>query len=232
MASKKTHRLIAAIIILVGAIVLIAALFMPWYSYKISEAGASETTNTYPGLPGSNGTIQYSCSGIPSCPSQTSYSKLNWNNTGALAEAGFYMLIVGFILGLIGAIFGFMARGNPRRVGPAVAFAVLALILAIVAPVLFAASLPNAISKDIPAAARPSSSGPWSSFWGSNSTTLVTPPITISQTWGAGSGWYVSIAAFVILLVGIFLLFIWRRDPPEPVPVAAPAAAPGAAPRP
>jgi len=51
----------------------------------------------------------------------------------------------------------------------------------------------------------------------------------VSITWGPGLGWYMSFVAFVILLIGLFLLFRYRTDPPEPVPVSTPAAAPAAA---
>lgn len=227
MASNKGRRLVASIIVLIGAILLIVALLTPWYMTKISNAYATETQTFYPGIPSDNGTIQYSCSGHISCPSQTSYSKLNYNNTGAIAEAGFFMLLIGAILGIIAVIFGAMSRGNARRVRPAIALAVIALILALAAPSIYAVVLPGAVGKDIPNAARPTSSGPWGSFMGSSS---FTEPIIGSNTlnWGPTDGWYLAFAAFVVLLIGVILLIAFRKDPPEPAPatVPAPTAAP------
>lgn len=223
MASKKAWRLAGTIIILIGAILLIAALFTPWYAYKTSYAGASETQNSYPGIASTNGTIQYTCSGLPagaSCPSQTSYSSIvpKETNVGNIAETGFFLLIVGIILGIIAAIFGFVSRGNARRSGPALTLGIIALLLAIVAPVLFAAALPGAVSSDISTTYRPpNTSGPWSSFTGSSS---YTNPLVgvVSFNWGPGVGWYLSIGAFVILLVGVVLLFIGRKEPSAPTP--------------
>lgn len=220
MANPKTGRLIAAILILIGAVLLIAAIFTPWYSTEESGSGISEYQNFYPGLPGTNGTIQFSCSGLPSgasCPPSTSYSSKDYNNTGMIAEIGFFMLIVGVIFGVIGLIFAFMSRGNSRRVAPAIALAVLAMIMAIAAVGLYAGLLPSAVGKDVP---NHTGSGPWSSFSGSTS---VGSGITL--TWGPTTGFYIAIGAFVVLLIGVILLFLWRKEAPQPMamPPAAPA---------
>ena len=223
MASNKGRRLVASIIVLVGAILLIVALLTPWYMTKVSNAYATETQTFYPGIPTDNGTIQYSCSGHITCTSQTSYSKLNYNNTGAIAEAGFFMLLLGAVLGIIAVIFGAMSRGNARRVRPAIALAVIALILALAAPSIYAVVLPGAVGKDIPSAARPpTSSGPWSAFMGSSS---YTAPIigSTSLSWGPTTGWYMAFAAFAVLLIGVILLIAFRKDPPEPFPASVPA---------
>ena len=42
--------MVGAAIVLVGAILLIAALFTPWYTVQVSSSGISETQNAYPGL--------------------------------------------------------------------------------------------------------------------------------------------------------------------------------------
>lgn len=230
MADNKKRRRLGAIVVLIGAILLIVAVFVPWYTWqtKATAYGATitGTINTYPGLPSENGTVQYSysCSNLPtgvSCPSSTSssYSKLNLNNTGQIAETGFYMLIAGFALGFIGALLGLMSGGNPRRAGPAIALAVIAVILGIAAVGLFAGTLPSAIGKDIPSH---TGSGPWSSFFGSSSNTTF-EGVPGSSTWGPGVGWYLTIGAFVVLLIGLFILIRARKDTPEPAPVSVPA---------
>jgi len=226
--ANKGRRVVGAIIVLIGAILLIAALLTPWYAFKSSYAGGSETQNSYPGMPSTNGTIQYTCSNLPrgaTCPPQTSYSSIvpKETNVGNIAETGFFLLIVGIILGFLATIFGLMSRGNARRSTPALAFGIIALLLALLTPVLFAAALPGAISSDISTTYRPpNTSGPWSSFIGSSSYTnpLVGP---VSLNWGPAIGWYLAFVAFVILLIGVILLFLYRKDPAEPAPVAVPA---------
>jgi len=217
MPNATSGKMIASVLILIGAILLIGALFTPWYSYESSGHGLSETRNYYLGMPSTNGTIQAACSGIPSCPTQTSYSNQNLNNTGNLAEAGFFMVIGAFVLGIIAAIIGVASRRNPRRTAPVIALAALALVLAVAAPGLFAVALPGAAANDFPGHV---GSGPWSSFLGSNSTSIS--GITVTITWGPGIGWYLSIVAFVILLVGVILLTRYRREPPQPMTAPAP----------
>jgi len=80
---------------------------------------------------------------------------------------------------------------------------------------LFAGALPGAFSKDLPV---PTSvigtySGPWSSFYGS-----WTPVNGAAawDTWGPLIGWYLSIAAFAVLLVGVILIARSRRELRQP----------------
>lgn len=229
----RAGRIVGAIIILVGAVLLIAALFTPWYSIELKQSSPgvsiSGTYHTYPGLPSTNGTVQtsYSCSGLPPgypCPSgnTTSYQGADLNTTGLLAETGFFLLIGGFVLGLLGAIIGFTSGRTSRRAGPALGLAVVAMILAVLAFSLFAVLLPLAIGDDTP---DHQGSGPWSSFIGSGNATYYGLPEG-SANWGPAIGWYLTIGAFVVLLVGVIVLAISRREPPEPTPVSVPEEVP------
>jgi len=232
MADNRGRRLVAAVIVLVGVILLIAALLMPWYTEKVSLGGGDTTVNFFPGLPSQSGSVSWSCSGGASCPSnETSYSGFipALTNVGNIAEAGFFLLIVGIIVGVIAAAFGFMSRTNSRRAMPATTLGLLAMILALIAPIMFAALLPGAVSNDISSTSPQrygSSSGPWSSFIGS--TTFTTPVGSASFSWGPGVGWYLGIAAFVVLLIGVVLFLMSRKEPASPAPATAPA--PSAAP--
>jgi hypothetical protein len=200
--------MVGAVMLLIGAILLIVALFTPWYTYGASGGGVSENTNFYPGFAGQNGTVQFTCSGTPSCPAQTSYSNEHLNNTAQIAETGFSLLIVGFIVGLLAAVLGLMSGRKPGHAGKARLLGILALIIALITPIIFLAALPGAIAKDTPN--HPAGSGPWSSFFGSNSTSY--PGGTESITWGAGVGWYLAFVAFVLFLLGIILLSRARKQ--------------------
>lgn len=229
----RAGRIVGAIIILVGAFLLIAALFTPWYSIELKESSQgvsiSGTYHTYPGLPSTNGTVQttYSCSGLPAgypCPSgnTTSYQGADLNTTGLVAETGFFLLIGGFVLGLLGAIVGLTSGRKSRRAGPALGLAVVAMILAVLAFSLFAVALPLAIGDDTP---NHQGNGPWSSFIGSGNATYYGLPGG-SANWGPAIGWYLAIGAFVVLLIGVIVLAVSRKEPPEPVPVSVPEEAP------
>jgi len=214
LTDSKGRAITATVILLIGAGVLIGSLLTPWYTFTASGSGVTVYDNFYAGLPTTNGTIRYSCSGGVECPSQTSYSAASLNNTGTIAETGFFLLIGGVILGALAGILAFMFR-NRRGLGSIIlALAILAVVLAIVAPAVFAVELPGAISKDHPGA---TGKGPWTSFFGSNSTTLG-PGAAYSTTWGPGLGWYLAIGAFVIFCGGLFLLFRNRRIDRDELP--------------
>jgi len=217
VANVKMGRTIAALLILVAAILMVVAIVVPWYTVGASGDGLTENANYYAGLSSQNGTIQHTCSGVPRCDPSSSYSSADYNNTGNIAETGFFLLIGGFVLGIIAAILGLASRGNSRRATPAMALAIIALILALVAPVLFAVALPGAINKDLHS---PSGSGPWGSFIGTGSTPIG-GGITLSTSWGPAIGWYLSIVAFVLFLVGVILLARARKEPPA-APVTQP----------
>lgn len=223
MRNPKTGRTLAAVLVLVGMILLIAALFTPWYNYKVSSGGISESSNWYLGTPSQNGTVQYSCSGGISCPSQTSYKDDGLNNTGDLSQTTYLLVIGGVALGLLGAILGFAGRGNSKRLMPALALTVIALLLAVAAVGVYAGGLPGAASKDSPGH---QGSGPWSTFFGS--TTNSTGGVSLSTTWGPTTGWYLAIGAFVLFLIGLMVLAMARKEPsPEPMaPPMADASAP------
>jgi hypothetical protein len=77
---------------------------------------------------------------------------------------------------------------------------------------MFAVGLPGAVAKDDPSH---SGSGPWSTFFGSNSTTEFDR--TVNLTWGPGAGWYLSFVAFALFLNGVIFWARSRKDPPGPV---------------
>ncbi len=218
--------MLGAIIVLVGAILLISAIFLPWYSiqFSASAGGASvkATENSYPGLPGQNGTVQttYTCSGVPICPptSTSSYQDSHLNSTGQVAETGFFLLIVGFVVGLIGAIIGLTSGRNAKRAGTAAVIGLVAMVIAVATFSLFAVALPGAIGNDSPGH---SGSGPWSSFFGSGNQTFFGIS-GASWSWGPAIGWYLTIGAFVVLLVGSIILFTSRKEPPSPAPTVFP----------
>jgi hypothetical protein len=202
-----------ALIVAMGLIV--AALLLPWFYISSSAGGYSTTVTFYPGVPSANGTLRSSCSGFnASCPPQSSYTAADLNNTGVIAETGFVALVLAGLCGGLSALVATFAGDSPKRISLATALAVLAVVLSIAAPALFAFELPAAIGKDFPSH---TGNGPWSSFFGSNSSGSGALHSTLS--WGAGLGWYLAIVAFAANFVGMVLLAASRRGrqgPPLP----------------
>jgi MFS family permease len=230
VTNRSAQRRTATFIVLIGAIVLLAALLLPWYSFNEAWSGGPvglqghQDATYYLALPSVGWAVQYSCGGFAAgCPSQDSYADAHQNSTGLIAGICFVLVSVGGVLGVLAGILGVVQQGTAQRLRPTLVLALLATILGFSAGLLFAAALPGAFSSDFPAELRPgTTSGPWSSFYGSGFGSILTVGYNLS--WGPLIGWYLSVAAAAILLVGVTLLLVHRHDPPEPVPVALPAA--------
>ncbi len=206
MRRSTAGRLIGPILLLVGAALLIAALVTPWYSYAVSiheESGGgplNETTVYFLGISSMNGTIRHYCSGFGgfgACTGQTSYSTEDLNNTGIVAESALFVVIGASAIGVLAAALGMTSRGDSRRVAAGLALSVVSLALGIVAPVLFALTLPSAMAKDFP---HHPASGPSTSFFGSSSNTTFFTTVTIAWGPALGSGFVPRAWALVALL--------------------------------
>lgn len=242
MPRTSVARQLAAIALLVGAVLLFTALWTPWYSLKEFSSGGNlicsgggENTTYYLGAPWSNGTVQTTTypHGGPTCgptvSSQTSYAGAHFNSTGEVVGITYVLLLVGGALAAVGGALGVISRGRERWITPVLVSAVLAVALAAVAPGFFSLALPWAFTNDMSSAARGGlNGGPWSSFSGSSATHVPGGPI-ISLSWGPLEGYYLSILGLVVLLVAAIALFLYRREPPEPVPVPSPEITPAAA---
>jgi hypothetical protein len=214
---RKAGQLLPPTLILIGAVLLIIALFTAWYSVAISVHGGgvppnAQDTYLYAGFPSSIGTVREVCTGAfaSGCSAETSYNGYGsgYDQAGMLAEYVYILLIAGIALALAAAALGLYADGNRRRVSIAVVVAIIAVVSGLAAPGLYAAALPTAIGNGMQ---YHSGSGPWSTFFGSNTSTSKPSNITGTITWGPGAGWFLSIGASVVLLAGLVMLTRARR---------------------
>lgn len=196
--------MIGGLVMVIGAILLVVSLLVGWYAVTGSiGSGAFSGTLTLTLKPGSQYTYSASAAGL-SISNTCSYSGSNGTTgcVGNLAKTGQlysiveYLLIVGIIVGFLGAILAMMSGG--RRKGAVMGLAVIALLVAIVAPMVLLAAQPGAIKSDLGSSSGgfgSNNTGPQSSFFGSSN----------GFTWGPSTGWYLSIGAFVLFLIGMLL---------------------------
>lgn len=239
---RHRKRVTASIVITLGFILVLVGMLVGWWSFTTSGGGAS-TTDTF--LPGSQFTTTCSpasaaCGGGTS--STTSYSATSLKATGNLMQNVQYLLLGAVLLAAAALIAGFMGafgfswgRGQFNLV---VAFGILAAILAVAAAAWVALAQPAALGSDgLCSGAGVPSPNPCGQFWGSASSGGT------SYSWGAGGGWYVSLVAFIVLIVGGALYGRTRAEPftaaelsqvPMPMPGAMTAqpAVPGYPPAP
>ena len=217
--NTKRNRTAAGALAIIGAVLLIAALFVGWYqetvSFNVSGFSGTNTGDFYI----TNKVVTTSTSGGNTNTVTKSYSDAGLNKTGQLAGAIEGIVIAGIILGFIGAILGFGSRGRQSWVRPAMALLVLALLLSIVAPIGMLALQPSAVKSDSNSSLTNGQSGPWNSFFGSCSAgSSCAAGSGGSFTWGPYVGWYLSIVAFVLFLIALIVLSGARKAPPMEQP--------------
>ena len=206
-SEQGRHRRLVKLLVLAGALVLIAAAVTPWYAWTVKFSGVTVTHEFYPGLPSTNGTVQCSSSAPPSihtsCAPPTSYDGASLSHFGILTAAVFVLTLLGAVVGILGAFLGWFWRENPRRWMLSVVVVAIALIASLVACGGYAAESPSALASDLHGTVP----GPWSTFSGSTANSTA----GTSESWGPSVGWYLSVAASGMLFVGLFLLFLTRR---------------------
>lgn len=213
---KHQKRLIASILLLVGAVLLIVSVSTPFWSYTETGGGITVTQQFFPGsewketcsgsgCPTGTVTCTYSSSG-GGCPALTNTGNLYGGVYGLIVGA----IVLGFIAGIL-SLMGALAISFGRIQMLLVWLLVLvAFALAIAGPMWALGGQPGALTSDYSGSACTGTS-PCNSFFGSSCPSGS--PSGTSCNWGAGIGWYMAIAGFALLLVGFFFLFITRRDP-------------------
>jgi hypothetical protein len=192
------------------------------FSYSCSGAIASSV------CPGSSSyTCPYSGGGSGSCNGTRAE-----NDTGRLYAVTEYLVLGGLILGLVGGLLALLSPGRPGLRKGAMALGILALLFALIAPMTLLALQPGAIKSDetSPGGSAPNGTGPYSSFFGSCSGSTGGCESyggtgfggNSSSSWGPSTGWYLSIGAFVLFLIGL-ILFLGGRGGVAAASAGAPA---------
>ena len=251
MPHARTGSFLGAIYVLVGAALLVSALFAPWYFYDgqpVQWGGGEayplairDTSFFLTPVPGT-APVQATCplwepftppEGLPGyCSISTSYSGAYFNSVGQVAGPTFALAAAGAAVAALGGVLGLILANAPRRRFPELILALVAVGLAIAAPATFAVLLPGAFAHDIPAGGGrgyPSAvvtTGPWTSFFGSvtyrmTSMCPATGCPTFSASWGPGIGWALSVAAIPMLLLGTVMMIRFRHDAAESAPPSA-----------
>jgi hypothetical protein len=205
-AQARGRRLTASTLILVAAILLTVSLFVSWWTANVSGGGTNETLYFLPGY-------SYSATGNAGMGvfsgSQT-YAAAGFTHLGQLYEVvlwvGIVSLIAAFIaaiLGYIGAFGVFRSRAGHRAT---LVLTVVSFVTAVLLPPLVTLGQPGAFAADSNGGCGAGTS-PCNSFWGSMTTDGVT------SSWGADVGWYLALAAAVLVVVALVLFLSSRREP-------------------
>ncbi len=208
---------------IIGAVLVIVTLFMPWYATTTSVDIAGSTMET---------TASYGLSGVTADVAgmsvTTSYAAGDLDAVGGLMSMTMIMVLIGFILMIAGGALAMMGKMAPKTVG---AIVLAGGIIALLAAVLFMTGMPGALESDAPAGAFDAyDPSPATSFFGSIDMGALG---TIS--WGGGLAWILALVAGVVGLIGGAMAMMGKKAPeetPATPPAQPPAQQPPEAPKP
>ena len=207
-----TMKSVAGSLSIAASVVLIVTLFVGWY---VVSASGSNSGTTFNGVEtfdlGQTVSVSISCSGFY-CPSSTpsnttTYSAAGLNNTGHLYALMQIVVLIGAIFGIIGGLVLLLTGQNKYR-SWATYLILVAVILAIFAPVGLAVLQPTTLSHDNYSRGNGTQASPATSFFGSCSGTSCSNgggQVNEMGNWGPGLGWYLAIFAFGLFLTSVLL---------------------------
>jgi len=225
---KSSHRFLPGFLVaLAGLVILLASLFLPWYSYTIS--GKAWIGNVYYDVYDRS---DYSFTDIRTIEERsvpgitvTNTSSRNWSEyekhyTDAHHKApklpGVYSGTLLFLVAAVTlcALGAFLAAIFRMRKRPLLFPAIILLIGALVAMAgagAFSSWHQPAVDNDRTELHVPdyptsqSSLGPYESFWGESSRAPLT------YEWGPSTGWYLAMAGPAMLIAGAVLMYAMNR---------------------
>jgi hypothetical protein len=222
----QRKALVGMVLVIVALLLIVLSMIMlPWYKIEI-EVGSSgfsmdSEVNYYldhveMSILNTTQTIDYDDAG-----NETSESLEVFETTKIMV----YMGLIGCIIGIIGSAL-VMVEKLSAKVGAIIVL--IALILAILAPIYFMFMLPGAFEKDFEESGGSSGvlpSGIGKSFFGSERSESDEGGFTMTTEyrWGGGLGWILSFIAIIILIIAMALVgrakqvTEWVAEP-EPAP--------------
>lgn len=190
------RRTAAALFAVIAGVCLGISTFTPWWSFSGTSGGSSAKIEYFPGS--------------SALFSENGYTTAQTYASGGLAELGILyegVLVFGIAataLALLAGILAVLVEMGRWRTGPGRRAFLLLMVALIVATAVMDALVPLAqpllIARGSDGCA-PTSPNTCNSFWGSSSGP------SFSNTWGAGVGWYLAVAAALFLLAS---LVSWR----------------------
>jgi len=228
----------AAVIAIVGVVVLCISFASPWYDLKLDMSVSSgyglsgsykvDSKSDFGGVKTSVSTSMFGMGMSATC--STSWDSAQMKNTTATkgvfktTQALDVAAIAGTALLLVGSVV-MVVRPGQKKI--ALVLGLVAIVLCMIGPAYFAGSLPAAQktdqenSMDLVAGITGSGNsisgdGPWNSFFGQRSIPVNSSETSASMnmSWGPDSGWYLAWAGLAMAAVAFALVL--TSKPPMP----------------
>jgi len=206
--SVKGTRLTASTLLLLASLLLAVSMGVSWWGASVSGGGNATVIGFEPGS-------DYSAQSHTNSSSQHTYISSGLVHVGELYEAVLGVGLLAMVAGFGGVLlsFGgtFTAFKSRKFLMISLLLTIISLVGAALLPGLVALGQPGAFNADSTSGFGGSGCGnspnPCTAFWGS----VSAGGSTIS--WGADVGWYLAIAAAVLLLVAFIQLWSTRKMP-------------------
>jgi uncharacterized membrane protein len=206
--SVKGTRLTASTLILIATLLLGASMGVSWWGASVSGGGHALVLGFDPGS-------SYTVQSQSNTTTQYTYISAGLVHVGQVYEAVLGIGVVAALAGLVSTILSYLGAFSTfktRKIQPfALVITLVSLVAAIALPVLVTVGQPGAFNADNTSGFGSANCGPTpnpcTAFWGSMSAGGFT------ESWGADVGWYMGIAAAVLLLFAFIQLWGVRKMP-------------------
>jgi hypothetical protein len=227
------HRkaLAGMVLVIVALLLIIFSMTMPWYKIEMETVVDMEIDAVDLSMDGKfNFYLDRTETSFLNTTETTYYNEVDNQTSESLevfktTQLMVYMGLVGCIVGILGAAL-VMVEKTSAKVGAVLVL--IALILAILAPIYIMFMLPGAFDKDFEQSGGASEvlpSGISQSFFGSERSESDEGDFTLTTeyTWGGGLGWIFSLISVIILIIAMSLAGRAKKvderiEEPEPQP--------------
>ena len=197
LENRSKIPILIAVFAVLGVVFMGMSLITPWYDVKASVFGIDlESSNDFSGT-----TVKMANISV----TQKWSDQKNVDKTRGVYSLTQIMVILGLVMCVLLLIGGLMLRKGPGKRTLAMTFGVLALLFALLGPLMFMVQHPGAMKSDLGSAGS-TTSGPQNSFMGSES----------GISWGPGIGWIMGLMGFIFALIGFILVLLVKKAGPIP----------------
>jgi hypothetical protein len=197
--------LVPMILLIVSVILMGVSASEPWYELKLSNGGSFTLTFELEEMQ-----VKYNLFGSTATDSDD-YDGYNFDETGKVMEATLGLVGAAVALAIVAMVFLVIA-GLGKISGRIIAlFLLLSLVISLIPPLYFAAAVPDAVKEDCQNEIFDSDWDWPDGFIGDDKENDA------NIEWGPESGWYLSLAAMIMQVVGLIVFLTQMRYFPPPI---------------
>ena len=223
MENTEKKWVTGMVLCIITVILLGVTLFMPWWSMKMESKTTELSMSTKSDYGLQEAHSESEMPSIGSFEQTVKYSDkkddVALDDQIKVYDTTFYIMIAALVSAIVSLVCLTLVRIKKMPAKLGVIFLTITMILTVFAPIYFAATLPNAISKDyddMVAATEEWGFGSGMFEWKPGCTENfagVEEREPLKLTWGPSYGWFLTVAAFVLIAVCMMLTSLPSKKP-------------------